>query len=472
MGGVQRFGWLLWAVVVGLGCLPSEPSLAGKQCSATAECRSAQLACISGLCLTPGSLEVAVAPTRVLVARGSDALVLERRLVDGGVPEVPTSVRVTAPGPGQVSNAAAEWNAQVEVTFTPGQARSSPFFFRSPDAGPTTLGFAVDDGIATKGGLEVMPEVSFIDGESATLFTSETPRGPFDEIRVLQAGNALSMSPDAGHRGERGLRLVDGISAAGSTPIVAGFIEVLPVSPRVFMRGWVRVTASNGQGSLVLWLAGGPGTPLSLYLELDTRRYAVGGDSLAGVPFTYERSNLQFQVGEWHLVEVAADNLGGEFGLRTLWVDGVLQRSRTGIPLQGVFVQRVQLGEPWTDDNRFSGIVDMDDVRLSVLAPASRLVVEPTSGPPGACVPVSVGLLDSTGAPSRAPYEVRAQLTPVALAVFSDSGCTQATQTVTFGWGAKVATVWARREGAGPSTLAATHADFLSGPAANITTAP
>lgn len=471
MGGVQRLGWLVAVGVVGLGCLPSEPSLAGKLCNATAECRSSQLACIGGRCLVPGSLEVSLSTAQVTVSRGSEALWLERRLRDGGVPDAPEAVRVTAPGPGQVSNAAADWNSQVEVTFAPGSTRSSTFLFRSPDAGPTTLGLTVEEGIVARGGLEVMPEVARLDGEG-TLFVSDTPRGPFDEVRVLEAGNGLGLSPDAGHRGERGLRLVDGISAAGSTPIVAGFIEVLPVSPRVFMRGWVRVTASNGQGSLVLWLAGGPGTPLSLYLELDTRRYAVGGDSLAGVPFTYERSNLQFQVGEWHLVEVAADNLGGEFGLRTLWVDGVLQRSRTGIPLQGVFVQRVQLGEPWTDDNRFSGIVDMDDVRLSVLAPASRLVVEPTSGPSGACVPVSVGLLDSTGAPSRAPYEVRAQLTPVALAVFSDSGCTQATQTVTFGWGAKVVTVWARREGAGPSTLAATHADFLSGPAANITTAP
>ncbi|MGA9523587.1 MAG: putative Ig domain-containing protein, partial [Myxococcaceae bacterium] len=184
----------------------------------------------------------------------------------------------------------------------------------------------------------------------------------------------------------------------------------------------------------------------------------------------------------WHLLEVAVTGIGTLDGTRTVWLNGQLVRTRSGIDWTDPAMRLglSALGQPYSGDRRFTGVVDFDDFRSSVVPHASRISLDVAPGAiqPGDCVPVAVALRDSvTGAVAPAPYDVDVDMgfsggSGVTGGFFSDPGCSTPTLQLRVASGTTSGIVYFQPDASGSASIIGTQVDFLPATASISVQAP
>ena len=207
--------------------------------------------------------------------------------------------------------------------------------------------------------------------------------GPWGYSNV-QPNVVQSFTPLAAHRGDGGYRLLDNYSTGGNGSQGGIGIASLPRDATIWLREWVRISPTSINGNAVFTGIAGQ----------DLRVTAPGGElqlaGSAGGQFSLFTTTVRLD-GGWHLMELYVEGIGTDAGTRALWFDGVRVARVGSLDFTGLGSNLLQIGEWWSDDRRWTGSLDFDDVRLSVEAPASRLAVREVGRIPG-CVQVSVGL--------------------------------------------------------------------------------
>ena len=147
-------------------------------------------------------------------------------------------------------------------------------------------------------------------------------------VEVDQGQSVGTLLPDGGHYGAPQWSVTDSYSM---TQMVRGCTIGCTVSPSVagsyYGRAWFRLVSSNGQGAFsVLQVTGAAdGGSLSLVTVQGEGGVVTQDDAWTEV------SNVGIDVGPWHLVEVAVTGVGTASGMRTLWIDGQLGITRSGL---------------------------------------------------------------------------------------------------------------------------------------------
>lgn len=244
-----------------------------------------------------------------------------------------------------------------------------------------------------------------------------------------QRETTLVLVPEAAHRGDGGLRVIDtsdgGASSSGtmlrrydSGAIDAGF----------WLRSWFRLTRLDSPGThSVLMMLRSDSAPLGRqqHVDLIDDRLGVSGATATG--FTASPGTHPLD-GGWVLVELGVEGLGTDAGVRELWVDGTLVARSVedfGFPLP--IVGEVNVGEHFVAAPRsFTGLTDFDDLRASRARPASRAMLDaPGTADAGTCVTGSFLLVTSAqDAVTFAPTEFEASLTLDAGEAHFGTGCT------------------------------------------------
>ncbi|MBK7865419.1 MAG: hypothetical protein IPJ65_43845 [Archangiaceae bacterium] len=283
--------------------------------------------------------------------------------------------------------------------------------------------------------------------------------------------NSWAVSAVAAHRGAAGARFTDSISTG--TPNVEGALYAIPqnvLSGDTYLRFWARVQLMGAADSIYLaeLLSNGGFAQLEVLLDLPSHRVRFGGYDSSAV-LTVVDAGFTLPNAEWHLFEAAVLNTGPSpnLGNRRLWVDGVLKVDQG--PFSFGDSRRLGVGAAWSDTRATTGTIDVDDVRLSCSPPASRLTVSaPATIARGGCTAVTVGLVDSSGAPAAAPYPVTVALSisGAATAPYSDANCMVSTTTGVIPVDALGADVYLRGNALGAAQLSVAQADFLPGSAA------
>jgi hypothetical protein len=276
--------------------------------------------------------------------------------------------------------------------------------------------------------------------------------------------NTVAASDAGAHRGNFGLRVSDGDGAAGDHAVISVVASFPGTSNDLYARAWVRLITSNGLGDCYFMSLGSSSSSYAVLQILD------GGVALTGFDGNGHGSAplppLAWSPGEWHLVELGTKGMGTDAGTRTAWVDGVQAGQTRGIDWSGATVVDFSPAVGWEDNGSFTGTFDLDDVRLSESPPASRLSLDAGAAPlsEGGCRALTVSLLDVTGAPAPAPYDVHIGLaaTGVPGELFADTACATAGGTFELATGSSELTASFRPAGTGAGTLSATHPDFLS----------
>jgi hypothetical protein len=323
--------------------------------------------------------------------------------------------------------------------------------------------------VALRGALALGQTTVGDDFESGVLSNSDG--GSWSTVQS-RAGNSIGISPIAAHRGDGGLRIIDG-TANGSAGMEAEvtFHLSLPVSAGAYyLRYWARMTASGSTDTLVLGeITTDLASPASPAISELRARLPSGNIWQGGadhVAYYTDTDTVSLTDGGWHLLEEGALAIGTDAGHRILWVDGVAYPSPTRFDWTGVSVIKVAAGEDWADFRAYTGVIDLDDVRSSLVAPASTLVVIADAGTAvqGTCFPLRVELRSSQGSAASAPYAVDAQLhlTGVSGGFFFDSACALPTLDVLLADGGESVNVWFKPDSAGIAQLDATQTDFLS----------
>ncbi len=299
-------------------------------------------------------------------------------------------------------------------------------------------------------------------------FESPTVGNRWTFVTPPPAGSAFRTDAEAAHRGGRGLRLEDNDGSAGAGTTAALNLRIAPV-PALFLREWVRVVSTNGLGNVGLsqLLTNSPVNAIvDVYLAGDGTSFVFQGPNRDG---TYRaalpRSGMR--VGQWHLLEWAAVGAGTASGRRELWVDGTLLAEHTEVDWTGIALDHFSVGEPWSTDRRFQGVLDLDDIRAGESPHASTLRLELAAGAPTSdgCAVLALTLVDSRLEARDAPYdfEVALESQPAGSALFyADAQCTQPLTTVSMAAGAQ--TVYASRPSEQAAEVRAHHVDFLALP--------
>ncbi|MBN8233284.1 hypothetical protein JYK02_37790 [Corallococcus macrosporus] len=301
------------------------------------------------------------------------------------------------------------------------------------------------------------------DFETGTLLPEDTPPGRWDDSGMVGT-NTFTSGAAGAHRGRYGLTVVDRATASGSQASINANVTAL--TSEVHMRTWLRMRDVGAVGSAVVMqglpalvelrlLAPGPAWELALR-NGSGRTYV----SLHGAKVEAER---------WSLVELRVRGMGTAAAEARLWVDGIEQGpGLTGLDLRDDAnkVDKVVVGEPWSDTGTFTGFLDFDDVRVSDAPMASRLELRrPEAEGAKDCLAVDLSLrASSTGTLAPAPYD-----TDVSLAVEGDKGgfhtekdCDSPVTRVRLPTGTSERRMYFRPQGpAGTVTWQASHADFL-----------
>lgn len=397
---------------------------------------------------------------------GGGPFVVERQQ-DDGTPLTtgsPLSISLTAqPGGGQIAVGLAPrtWSAASGFTLTvpSGASRSNAFYFRHSALQTVTLTASAPGVTSAATAVVVTPMLLMDDFESGTLLQSASPTGVWEQLLNPSADINVTVGAAGAHRGTSGYRLQDTGATGGSGVQTAALSHVNRLTGDVYSRFWVRFTQTNASGSVVIWQLG---RSAHLYAVLPNLDLALGGND-ANMQFPYQTSPFDAAPGTWHLVEVAAMGIGASSGQLRLWVDGV-ERLTVPIDLSGATLEQLQLGLPWSDDRRWTGTIDFDDVRVSTTAPGTFLSVTPGTARAEACSAFELQLTSAAqGAPTPAPYpiQVAIALTGTPAALYADAACTVPTSTVTVPTGASVGTAFLRPAAAGQVDVALTHLDFL-----------
>lgn len=300
------------------------------------------------------------------------------------------------------------------------------------------------------------------DFESGNLSTWGSPS-------VTSGLNTLRAETEAAHRGSFGMRFVDANGASGDGDEGGIGLNTAPLVDS-YMRGWIRITASNGLGRItVIDFFNGSANLNNTNLVFNSRLYQLSGSDRGGA---YPEANATpaFERGEWHLVEAAVRGGGTAAGERSLWIDGVLQGRHSNLDWASSawVTRRIAIGAPYSKDRRFQGTVDFDDVRFTTHAPASTLRTSIAATGNG-CRAVTVELVDSGAAAlAPAPYDVDAAF-QIPGTVHQANDCSDAASTtLRIAAGSTSATGYLRFTEAGTFDVSASQPDFLSSPPVSV----
>lgn len=304
------------------------------------------------------------------------------------------------------------------------------------------------------------------DFEDGGLTVDDSPPGRWDGFDTVP-GTDGGISPDAAHAGARGLRLWDLATAPAQGTTVAPYAGWSQPAGDRYARAWIRFTSLADAGAFtVLQLLSGSRSGCDVNLAFPPGAFLLAGDTAGGsypvTPTGYREG------GGWHLVECGVVDAGTTSTTRVLWVDGV-QLARQQVDLTGFDLRELDVGEPWADDGRWMGVIDMDNVAVTEDPPPS--LVEADAGGlalvAGQCAPVEARLLSSSRVPAGALWPDRLSLSfdgGPALA-FTDGTCSQAGSFIDIDAGEAGATFGLRPLGPGIFTVTVTSTDLVPRPA-------
>lgn len=300
--------------------------------------------------------------------------------------------------------------------------------------------------------------------ETGTTLRSDLPEGRWSAMTLESPQSSLQASPLAAHRGQFGLRLIDGAAVSGMG--LTTFVEQRVVATRDnFTRVWMRMVSHNGQGVFIaLYLGSRTSSPLALYVHANDNQFVLAG--FEGGVFQSSVGGALPDAGEWHLYETAITGLGTTAAHRRFYLDGRLIIENAGVNGLGQEVHFLGLGQYWSDDRNIAGVFDFDDLRSATTPHASHFgLMVPAGGHAEECLPVEISLLDSiSGALAAAPYDLTAELSVSQLpaSFFSSADCAVAVQSVVFSAGQSMAVTYVRARNAGTAQLRVSHVDLLS----------
>lgn len=284
------------------------------------------------------------------------------------------------------------------------------------------------------------------------------------------AGLVIGIDPAAAHRGDGGLRVTStqphpptGLCGQAS---IGWTFDTPASSAAYYVRFWVRMQAATPPADLTL-------TEVLFPPNIGTLSYqpmagintgacglVLGGDDV-GCSSNYCSVAMDGGLDPgWHLLEMGVTGVGAPNGTRVAWVDGQLSGLDRGVDWTGAQEAVVNVGDTWSCDGAFIGTLDVDDLRSSFSPPASTLAasVAPCGG---LCAALTVTMLDSSGVPAAAPYDVQVVVKmPAGVATFADPECSTPSAVVVSS-GAPSAVVWLGAPAPIAGTLAIGHIDFI-----------
>jgi hypothetical protein len=171
-------------------------------------------------------------------------------------------------------------------------------------------------------------------------------------------------------------------------------------------------------------------------------------------------------LGDWHLLECGALGIGSDAGQQISWFDGVELYRRTGANWTNYAVSEIIVGEPWSNDGLFVGLIDFDDVRTDVVPQAAWLVLDSGVGPFVAetCIPVSVGFRASDGTQAIAPYDMTVDISASDASTYVDPSCLTPGTTVVIDGGTVGTSFGLLVTTQTVASASASFIDFVSGP--------
>ncbi len=304
----------------------------------------------------------------------------------------------------------------------------------------------------------------FVADFEGPLLKTDMPAGVWDALNVWP-GSVQSLTPLAATRGLNGLRIDDQSNAPGPGDSTAVYALLSgPAMTQAQLRLRFRPTSSSQEGSVViaqaLSAAANRRSLCDLSLVFPEALLTLGGDSRSG-SFTTTDSGVRLDGGSV-LLECLLRGLGTDAGERSLYVDGervVLEP----VDFSGLALNEVAIGEPYSEDRRFVGHLDFDDVRLADRMQASRLTLDAgrTALDEGACAAVQLAVTDSEGALAGLPYAAVLSSTVAGAALYGDSACSVALANVSLTLEQTTEVVFLRAGSAAQLTFSVSFPDLV-----------
>lgn len=409
-------------------------------------------------------------PASQRVGGRSGAVTVERRSGATPITSGNTQVTISADSPlAQVAAAPepwAAWGPTLQLAIPPGSSRTPPFYVRDGRPGLTSWLASASGFTAADAGLVVRTDAVTCDVETGTVLDTDAPPGCFNTRYAPYPVSTIGAAAGAAHRGSFGVLLVDAENGNGDAADTALYEDGAPIFGDYYSRSWVRVTSGNARGDILLGqLTNAQATSpsvLDVRVNTSTSALSLGGFE-ADAGYRSTQSDAGFSFGAWRLLEWAALGVGLADGGRRLWLDGQLVIEDRHVDFSGgrLAVARLAIGQPYTQDRRWLGTIDFDDIRSAVVPLASALRLGPaTPAAVGDCVPLDVELVASaTGAPTAGPEPFDVTLDAGA-PLYVDGTCGTPGSVVRFGQGETRRTV-SLRPAQVTETVQAGTIDFL-----------
>jgi hypothetical protein len=305
------------------------------------------------------------------------------------------------------------------------------------------------------------------DFESGGLLYTDVPEGRWNSLTAFP-NVAGATTAAAAHTGSLGMRLTDNDPTAGPHNSTEYDYVMQPISGTGYARGWVRLVSDSGVGEVevfTLEASGGNQPPLvGLDVTLPGWALALDGEDVSGDCSTTTSATVD---AGWHLVELEVTGTGGADAGYRAWVDRHLIVSRRCDWSTAAWgLGALTVGEPWTQDGRYTGAVDFDDVAVSTVPPPSTLevgcapIIEL-----GTCVPATLTLYDSPShalAAAQLPVVAHVAAGSTALQTFSDALCMVPAVDVVVPEGASSNTFYVRGTATGAAVVGARDDDLFT----------
>ncbi len=310
-------------------------------------------------------------------------------------------------------------------------------------------------------------EVLVDDFEGPNRLLADAPPGPWANLDPY-SNVTLTRSASAANRGNAGLRVDDQSSLMGAGDMTALYSPALPLPQTASLRFWVRISSSNGLGAATLGqlLSNLPDgrTLCDVGIDFGTRQLLLDGADSQGV-FQTVPATAFLDAGTMALLECTVRGMGTLFGERLLHADGALVAQQTGLDLRDAGVLNAAVGQPYSSDRRFMGVLDFDDVRVADRLQASRLWVDAgvTAFIRGQCTAVDVGFVDSEGRPQSLPYDVTLSSSILQAQPFADPACTAAFSSPSLLSGQTQVRFYVRPAVNSPVSIDVSHRDLIAG---------
>lgn len=347
------------------------------------------------------------------------------------------------------------------------------------DAQASPISLFLDDvriSTTASGTVGTVPQ-HFNEIESGQLTIFDLPPGKAGGTFPGPPPSGLSILPTSGagnlHRGAFGFRVTDTDGSSGAGPGVSQLVNLSgATSGLVYHRLWWKPspTAAVGSRNVAALTATALACPTSSsvadLIVAGNGTLSVGGCD--GATYTQAASALQATPNVWHLVEVRATGLGTTSGTRTVYLDGAVAATQSGLSFSGVTLNQVSDGQVWSSTRTYQGTDYFDDVRTSLAMMPSTLALTVPSLTDNACsAAIAVEARDSEGAARAVPEPTTVSLSASGITgtFYSDVSCTSSITSVSMAVGTSTATVHFRPSSAGPGTLTASNLDLLSAPA-------